>query len=375
MLAATFAPLPASAAPPRLATPQFTSATPNVNSDRQTVSVDFRWVVDAAAHDYHLRVIRNGHVVQHTTSHDGFHRVHTKAFNGTICLGVLSVGQPRGDSALATKCATVSNVTRLPSPSFLNPGAIEASNGNSVTFKWRKVQEAHAYHTRVRLDGRIVDHSEAQQATNPSFVVNTAGFSGTVCLDVLAVGQPWGDSARSSHCITTGAETIVRQVAIEQEIARLVNELRANPTGRLARQGAAPSCLTDSFYDIQLDSSGRPRAASALTYNTTVARDLSYDWSEHMAETGNLVHRSNDETVQIYTNLGISLRAWGENIARGSFGGSADAIALSMFSLWRESSTGHYCSMIAPVFTNFGVGVAKTSNGMYFGTQNFYSTQ
>lgn len=153
--------------------------------------------------------------------------------------------------------------------------------------------------------------------------------------------------------------------AVELEIARMTNELRTNPNGPLARKKSAPSCIT-------LDGNGKVPAVPALTVSEPVSLNMSRPWSVDMNGRNTMDHRPSSSALAIYTQLGISPRAYGENVAW--FQGYSDAQAAQVFfEGWRESD-GHYCNMMSAGYTSFGVGVYKGSSRTW-GTQNFYATR
>ena len=157
--------------------------------------------------------------------------------------------------------------------------------------------------------------------------------------------------------------------AVEVEIARLTNELRANPAGPLARKKPMPSCVNTSFYGITIDpATGHPSAVPALTLNEPVSIQMSRAWSAAMDQANTMSHRANSS--DIYSQLGISPSAYGENVAW--FQGYRDSEAARIhFEGWRESDTGHYCSLVSGTFTNLGVG-QYTGAAKSWATQNFY---
>lgn len=158
---------------------------------------------------------------------------------------------------------------------------------------------------------------------------------------------------------------------MEREILRLTNELRANPSGPLARQKPLPSCVNEGFYGITIDgSTGHPTPAAALTLNEAVSTSLARAWSVEMDRTGNFDHRSSASASAIYTQLGINWSATGENIAW--FRGYPDSQAAQIFfDGWRESETGHYCALVSGTYTHIGVGYYKGATSSW-ATQNFY---
>jgi uncharacterized protein YkwD len=162
--------------------------------------------------------------------------------------------------------------------------------------------------------------------------------------------------------------------AVELEILRLTNELRADPAGALARQKPMPSCVNESFYNISVDpSTGHPEPVAALTLSEAVSLSMARPWAEHMDATGVLEHRSSSSALEIYGQLGIGVSATGENIAW--FAGYPDSEAARIhFEGWRESDSGHYCALISPTYTHVGVGHYKGSTRSW-AVQNFYRTR
>ncbi len=162
--------------------------------------------------------------------------------------------------------------------------------------------------------------------------------------------------------------------AVEQEILRLTNELRANPAGPLARQKPMPSCVNDPFYGISIDgATGHPATAPALSIDVRVSAEMSRPWAVDMDSRNTLQHRSNGSQLEIYERLGISIAATGENIAW--FSGYPDEQAARIhFEGWRESDTGHYCAMVSSTYANIGVGHFKGATRSW-AVQNFYSTR
>ncbi len=178
---------------------------------------------------------------------------------------------------------------------------------------------------------------------------------------------------------TTEAETTTTTVAsseltaLEQEIVRLTNALRANPSGELRRRGALPACVDEDFYSLTVDpETGHPTPVPALSLNREVSIQMARDWSQQMAAADQMTHRTQDSQRAIYSALGINWSSFGENVAWAQ-GYAESSIAFQFFSGWRESDTGHYCSMMSGRFTHFGVGHHRTEAGKDWGTQNFYS--
>lgn len=159
--------------------------------------------------------------------------------------------------------------------------------------------------------------------------------------------------------------------AVEREIHRLTNALRADPGGPLARKKPMPKCVGDGFYGINIDPvSGHPAPAPALTLNSDVSLELARPWSVDMDKRDTMSHRPSADAQGVYANLGINLSATGENVAW--FSGYPDSLAaITHFEGWRESDTGHYCALVTPSFTHIGVGHHKGA-AKSWATQNFY---
>lgn len=156
----------------------------------------------------------------------------------------------------------------------------------------------------------------------------------------------------------------------ELEIFRLTNQLRANPAGELAREGPMPSCVTQGPYGIELDpATGHPKPAPPLTLDETVSLQMARPWSVRMNSASEMSHRPNQ--IDFLASIGIQARVSGENVAWSS-GYSDSQAAMVHFRGWRESNTGHYCAMLAPVYTHIGVGHHKGAQKSW-ATQNFYS--
>lgn len=158
---------------------------------------------------------------------------------------------------------------------------------------------------------------------------------------------------------------------VETEIVRLTNELRANPAGALARREPLPDCATDPFYAITLSpDTGLPSAVPALEVDDGVTLALARPWAATLQSTGHFEHRSSDEAHELYGQLGLPVKAWGENIAWFT-GFDIEQAARIHFEGWRESDAGHYCALVSPRFTHVGVGAIE-DGGQSWAVQNFY---
>lgn len=152
--------------------------------------------------------------------------------------------------------------------------------------------------------------------------------------------------------------------AVEWEIVRLTNELRTNPNGPLAREGA----VTDCDGRIPLDpATGGYQAAGALTVDRVASVDVARPWSAQL--TTELIHRP-QAGITALQDAGVAVMAAGENIAYHNFPDTA----YRHFAGWRESD-GHFCNMMDPGFTHIGIGEHTDAEGFSFATQNFFSLQ
>ena len=153
---------------------------------------------------------------------------------------------------------------------------------------------------------------------------------------------------------------------VELEIAKLVNEFRQNPSGRLARKGPPPSSCSN-LSGLQ-----------PFIIDKNASKHLSRDWSQKMASTNAMSHRPLKEQQNILSSLGISFRTWGENVGwhsgyRNLAEGNVDNfVALKFFEGWRDSDS-HFCNLVNRDFTHIAVGhVYDTGTNKDWATQNFY---
>ncbi len=100
------------------------------------------------------------------------------------------------------------------------------------------------------------------------------------------------------------------------------------------------------------------RGLRPLTVSTCAA-GYAKRWSTHMAQTGTFEHQG---LGPILNNCGG--RSAGENIAYGNV--SAD----KMMNMWMNSE-GHRANILNASYTRIGVGIARTSSGRVYGTQDF----
>ena len=159
--------------------------------------------------------------------------------------------------------------------------------------------------------------------------------------------------------------------ALEQELLRLTNELRADPSGPLRRQGPPPSCLDDPYFRMEVDPlTGHPVPVPALTLDLDISVSVSREWALQMYLDDSFEHRPSSAQQELYAEHDIDALAWGENIAWAS-GYSAEEVAQIHFEGWRESDIGHYCSLLTARFTRVGIGEGRV-DGDSWAVQNFY---
>lgn len=202
-------------------------------------------------------------------------------------------------------------------------------------------------------------------AGESTFVEGATAGRHDVCTD--------GSTAvRTLDAIIVGtANPIAILTPIEIEIVRLTNELRARPDGPLARLGPTPDCVAEEFYGIEIDpATGHPMAVPPLVVDERVTVAMARPWAEQMQLDDAFVHRPSDSQRDFYLDLAIPIVAWGENIAWFSGYDSAVAAAIH-FDGWRQSDTGHYCSMLTGRFTHLGVGELR-QGAESWAVQNFY---
>jgi hypothetical protein len=168
------------------------------------------------------------------------------------------------------------------------------------------------------------------------------------------------------------APTPTTMAAIELEILRLTNELRTNPDGPLRRRKALPSCVDEPFYRIVTDpATNQPVPVLPLQLDETASNGLARSWAIEMARTTRFRHRPSVVQQQIYAGLDIPVAAWGENIA-WSAGNPISDVARIHFEGWRESETGHYCTLMTERFTHVGIGEYHVGDESW-AVQNFYA--
>lgn len=221
-------------------------------------------------------------------------------------------------------------------------------------------------------DGSSSTAAAAPSSTSESAPTTVVATTSTSTDDGSDTSPTSNSGSSTSQTAVSFPTTIVRPglTEIEREIVRLTNSLRANPSGPLRRVGPMPECVLESD-DIELDpETGHPKPARKLTPSEPVSVRMSRDWSQRMADTDAMTHRSAESQDLIYSELGIDWAARGENVA-WAVGYNLSDVAQLFFGGWRESD-GHYCNMMSGSFTEIGVGHVRTAGGKDFATQNFY---
>lgn len=233
--------------------------------------------------------------------------------------------------------------------------------------------------TVVETTTEQVTSSETTAPPTTIESTTTTALSTTIAVPTSSTSEPTTASTSSSTTVASTTTVVPSSTtieaagglnAVEREVFRLTNALRAEPAGPLARQKPLPSCVDERFYGITVGGSGHPDPAAALTLSEPVSLQMARAWSIEMDRTGNFSHRPNQSAAAVYAELGINWSATGENIAW--FRGYPDSQAAQIFfEGWRESDTGHYCAMVSPTYSHIGVGYFKGASSSW-ATQNFY---
>ena len=107
------------------------------------------------------------------------------------------------------------------------------------------------------------------------------------------------------------------------------------------------------------------RGLQTLTKNWQLARVARYK-SQDMVNHNYFSHTSPTygSPFTMMQNFGIKFTAAGENIAYGQ------PTAQAVMTAWMNSP-GHRSNILSPAYNQIGVGVAKTSSGVYYWTQQF----
>lgn len=266
--------------------------------------------------------------------------------------------EPTPSSAVEVTTSTLASTTSLPTTTSTST---TAPTSESTTTTTAAVEETTTSEAETTTTEEPTTSSENETSTSETTTPDGETTTTTEAETTTTVAE------------TTTTAPSLELTALEQEIVRLTNELRANPAGDLARRAALPECVEDDFYSITVDpETGHPTPVPALSLNRDVSVQMARDWSQQMAAADRMRHRTQDSQRAIYAALGITWSSFGENVAWAQ-GYPESSIAFQFFSGWRESNTGHYCSMLSGRFTHFGVGHHRTEAGKDWGTQNFYS--
>lgn len=117
-----------------------------------------------------------------------------------------------------------------------------------------------------------------------------------------------------------------------------------------------------------IDSVNRYRVSAGLaplTSNWELCRVARYK-SQDMISKGYFSHSSPTygSPFQMMESFGLSFSAAGENIAFGQ------RSSQEVMTAWMNSP-GHHANIMSPIYTQIGVGVAKTASGTFYWTQEF----
>jgi uncharacterized protein YkwD len=128
-----------------------------------------------------------------------------------------------------------------------------------------------------------------------------------------------------------------------------------------SKPGPAPASAASAYESRILVLVNSERATQGLHPLTLVscADRFANSWAVSMAQSGNFVHQSLTPIMQACTARGA-----GENIAYGNV--SADA----MMTMWMNSP-GHRANILTGSYTGIGIGAVETSNGRWYGVQDF----
>lgn len=200
--------------------------------------------------------------------------------------------------------------------------------------------------------------------TAPASTSTMATTATTVPTDSSTTVPDQGSSTTDAPT-TTAPPTTVPDAgslnAVELEIARLTNELRTEPNGRLKRQGPVPDC--DGALRVDR-ATGVYESLAPVEIHKVASLEVARPWSAQM--TRNLQHRPKAGGPALQA-AGIPAVSYGENIAFHNY----PEKAMQHFVGWRESD-GHFCNMMIPQWSHLGVGEVTKANGDSFATQNFF---
>ena len=132
---------------------------------------------------------------------------------------------------------------------------------------------------------------------------------------------------------------------------------------------AAASAPTPAL-DAVLQAMNHDRAANglpALGWNAQLG-NLAADWSNHMAQTGQMAHR--DLSAVLASSAYAGFRTLGENLLQGS----GPMSAAQMEATWMNSAP-HRANILSSGFNVAGIGIAYGANGSLWVTVDFGGTR
>ena len=179
--------------------------------------------------------------------------------------------------------------------------------------------------------------------------------------------------AHAARIAANAAALQERIAALEADLGRELEPVRGRPfiVFHDAYQYLEHRYGLDAAGAITLSpDTGLPAAVPALEVDDGVTLALARPWAATLQTTGHFEHRSSDEAHELYGQLGLPVKAWGENIAWFT-GFDIEQAARIHFEGWRESDAGHYCALVSPRFTHVGVGAIE-DGGQSWAVQNFY---
>lgn len=307
------------------------------------------------------------------TGDDGTQTAAVDPLAGTPSTGADQIGAGAGaDAAGAGAGGTDASRQPLASPSSLPPRstlavALTPTSSSSTTLLTTTTS---LLTTTTAAPTSSSTTSSSTTTTVAETTTTMADGSSTTAGDTSSSSTTMADGSTTSSSTPPSSESTTTTAApapvpgglnaLEQEIARLTNELRTNPNGPLKRQGPVPSC------DLRVDrATGLYEPLAPVEISEVASLQVARPWSQQMSR--NLQHRP-DAGGQALRAVGIDARSYGENI---SFNNYPDK-AMQHFTGWRESD-GHFCNMMRPSWTHLGVGEDTRANGDSFATQNFYT--
>jgi uncharacterized protein YkwD len=132
----------------------------------------------------------------------------------------------------------------------------------------------------------------------------------------------------------------------------------------------APAAAPNATLDAVLQAMNHDRAAyglAALGWNAQLG-NLAADWSNHMAQTGQMVHR--DLSVVLADPAYAGFWTLGENLLSGS----GPMSAAQMEATWMNSAP-HRANILSGSFNVAGIGISYGANGSLWVTVDFGGTR